>query len=145
MRHPKLSLFTIYVVAVLSGARSFAAIAQWVRAFTQSELERLRCRRDPRSRRYMPPCALTIRRFLHSNDAAAVDTAVGAWLQVLDQGDRGAVAIDGKTIRGARRKDGRQVYLLSAVAQSMGTTVAQVEVGQYPGDCNFSKNVLCFA
>jgi hypothetical protein len=128
MRHPKLSLLTICVVAVLSGARSFTAIAQWAQACTQSELERLRCRRDPRSRRYMPPSEPTIRRFLQSIDAAAVDTAVGAWLQGLLQGDRGAVAIDGKTIRGARRKDGRQVHLLSAVAQSTGMTVAQVEV-----------------
>lgn len=128
VRHHKLSLLTVCVVAVLSGARSFEAIAQWVRECTQAELSRLRCRRDPRSRRYVPPSEPTIRRFLQSIDAGAVDTAIGAWLQGLHVGDRGAVAIDGKTVRGARRKDGHQVHLLSAVAQSTGTTLGQREV-----------------
>lgn len=128
IRHCKLSLLVICVVAVLSGARSFEAIAQWARECTQSELERMRCRRERRSRRYVPPSEPTIRRFLQSIDAAAVDVAVGTWLQGLYRGDRGAVAIDGKTVRGARRKDGSRVHLLSAVAQSTGATMAQVEV-----------------
>jgi hypothetical protein len=36
--------------------------------------------------------------------------------------------VDGKAVRGARRPDGPQVYLLSAVLHSSGVTIAQVEV-----------------
>ena len=142
VRHNKLSLLTICVVAVLSGARSFEAIAQWARECTQSELERMWCRRNPKSRRYTAPSEPTIRRFLQSIDAAAVDAAIGAWLQGLHHGDHGAIAIDGKTIRGARRKDRTQVHLLSAVAQSTGTTMAQVDVGSKTNEIPEASKLL---
>jgi len=128
VRHHKLSLLSICIVAVLSGQRSFEGIAQWAQECTQSELARLGCRRHPRSRRYMAPSEPTIRRFLQSIDAAAVDAAIGAWVYSLHASDHGGIAIDGKTLRGARRKDGTRVHLLSAVTQSSGMTVAQTEV-----------------
>lgn len=129
MRHHKLSLLSICVVAVLSGARSYEAIAQWARECTQGELGRLGCRRHPRSRRYTAPSEPTIRRFLQATDVEVVDAAVGGWVAGLHAGDGQAIALDGKTVRGARRKDGSQVHLLSAVVQSTGVTVAQTEVG----------------
>jgi hypothetical protein len=129
VRHHKLSLLSICVVAVLSGARSFEAMAQWARECTQAELARLGCRRHPRNRRYVAPSEPTIRRFLQSIDVEAVDTAIGAWVHSLYASDQNGIAIDGKTLRGARRKDGTLVHLLSAVLQSSGVTVAQTEVG----------------
>ena len=45
----------------------------------------------------------------------AVDEAVGSWLTALSLRNADAVAIDGKTLRGARRKDHSQVHLLSLV------------------------------
>ena len=39
-----------------------------------------------------------------------------------------ALAIDGKTLKGAVRDDGTQVHLLSAFLQNQGVTVAQCEV-----------------
>ena len=38
------------------------------------------------------------------------------------------IAVDGKTLRGARRADGRQVHLLSALDTSTGIVLAQVTV-----------------
>jgi hypothetical protein len=41
---------------------------------------------------------------------------------------RKVIAIDGKTLRGARRSDGSQVHLLSALDTSTGIVLAQVTV-----------------
>jgi Transposase DDE domain len=43
-------------------------------------------------------------------------------------GDRGAIAVDGKTLRGAVGDDGRQVHLLAALAHGSGTVLAQCRV-----------------
>jgi len=128
VRHSKLSLLAISVAAVLSGARSLEAIAQWARECTQGELHRLGCWRKQRTGRMAPPSEPTLRRFLQRIDAEAVDHHVSQWLLGLALRDGEAVALDGKTLRGAHRKDGTQVHLLSAVVQSSGMTIAQQEV-----------------
>jgi hypothetical protein len=128
IRYSKTTMLAISVVAVLSGARSLEAIAQWARQCTQSELRRLGCRRNQRTGRLEAPSEPALRRFLQSVDAESVDKVVGQWLANLRLRDEDAVAIDGKTARGARRKDETQVHLLSAVLQSSGITIAQVEV-----------------
>jgi hypothetical protein len=128
IRHSKTTLLAISVVAVLSGARSLEAIAQWGRQCTQSELRRLGCRRNPRNGKLEAPSEPTLRRFLQSIDAECVDRVVGQWLAGLRLEAEDAIAIDGKTVRGARRADRTQVHLLSAVLQSSGITIAQVEV-----------------
>jgi hypothetical protein len=59
-----------------------------------------------------------------------VDRALADWLRRLGgQSGPGAVAIDGKTLRGARRHDGGQVHLLSAVLHGTGLTLGQCAVG----------------
>ncbi len=40
------------------------------------------------------------------------------------------VAVDGKTLRGARRENGTKVQLLSAFLHQQGATVAQIEIDQ---------------
>jgi hypothetical protein len=128
LRHRKLNLLAIAVVATLCGARSLEAMAQWARQCSQAEMERLRCRRSPGTGRFEAPSEPTLRRFLQRIDAAAVDALVGPWLTRLSLRPGAAVALDGKTLRGARRKDHSQVHLLSLVVQSSGITLAQREV-----------------
>jgi hypothetical protein len=127
-RHGKTSILAIVVAAFLSGAKGYAAIAQWAKECTQSELERLGCRRHPRTGRYVPPSEPTVRRFLQQFDAQTFDLQIGQWLSRLGPRDSRAVAFDGKTLKGARRRDGSQVHLLSAVDHATGVTIAQREV-----------------
>jgi len=128
VRHWKMSLLTIAVAAVVCGARSFEAIAQWARQCTQAELRRLRCRRNPHTARLEAPSEPTLRRFLQRIDAEAVDEVIGPWLAGLCLREADGVALDGKTLRGARRTDQSRVHLLSLVVQSSGITIAQREV-----------------
>lgn len=142
IRHRKGPVLAISVAAVLCGARSLAAIAQWARQCTQAELERIGCRRNPRTGKREPPSEPTIRRFLQSVDAEAVDATISRWLVGLATQDGDALAVDGKTARGARRKDGTQVHLLSLVVQGSGITVAQCEVDSKTNEVPAARELL---
>ncbi len=142
IRHRKKSLLAISVAAVVSGACSFEAMAQWARQCTQAELRRLRCRRNPHSKRMEAPSEPTLRRFLQRIDAEAVDAAISPWLVRLSLREADAVALDGKTLRGARRTDQSQVHLLSLVVQSSGITIAQREVGSKTNEIPIAPQLL---
>jgi hypothetical protein len=96
-------------------------------------------RRDPRTGRWVwaVPTETTIRRTLARVDPEALAAAIGAWLADRDQPDqrRRAVAVDGKTLRGARRAaDGRQVHLLAAMDHATRVVLAQRRVDGAPGE-----------
>jgi hypothetical protein len=126
-RHRLPTVLCIAIAAVLAGSRGFTAIAEWAAQLTQAQLKRLRARYNPRTERFEPPSEPTVRRVLQSVDAAAVDAALSGWLLGLADPDD-ALAVDGKTLRGAVRADGSQVHLLGAFLQAQGATVAQREI-----------------
>jgi hypothetical protein len=78
-----------------------------------------------------------VRRILQRIDADTLDTAVGSWLAGRERGAGQAendscrplpsLAVDGKTVRGARRSDATQVQLLAAMTGT-GLVTAQREV-----------------
>ncbi len=123
-RHRIISIMAIAICAVLCGARSYAAIAQWAQHRTKKQLERLWY--DEKRECYIPPSEPTIRRVLQSIDAETVDQAIYGWLSRLYSGS--AVAFDGKTLKGARDDNGNQVHLLSAIIHQEGITIAQKQV-----------------
>ena len=123
--------------AVLAGARSVAAIAEWAADAPQPVRAALGTRRDPRTGHWVwaVPSETTIRRTLARLDAEALAAAIGAWLADRDRPDRRrrAVAVDGKTLRGAKR-DGRQVHLLAAMDHTTRAVLAQRQVDGAPGE-----------
>ena len=123
IRHRQAVVLTVAICACLGGARSFVAIGEWAAALPQEALQRLGCRWHPERRCYVPPSEPTLRRTLQAVDVDQVDRALGAWLQQLAPGS--AVAVDGKTLRGAVGSDGRQVHLLSALVHKEGVVIAQ--------------------
>jgi hypothetical protein len=130
IRHDQTSILAVAICAVLCGACSYVAMAEWAGRCSQNMLKRLGCRRKGRSGLYAPPSEPTIRRVLQGIDAQAVDRALTGWLLGLAGGASRAVAIDGKTLRGARRASGGQVHLLGAVLHGAGVTLGQCEVAE---------------
>jgi len=128
IRHDQTAILALAICAVLSGARSFLAMAQWAQRCEQNHLRRLGFRRNARSGRYQPPSEPTIRRVLSGIDAQQVDEALTGWVRSLGLSCPGAIALDGKTLRGARGPAGQAVHLLSAVLHGQGLVVAQREV-----------------
>jgi predicted transposase YbfD/YdcC len=126
IRYPLVPVLAISVCAMLAGARSYAAIAEWA----ADAPPRLRARLG------LPgpvPDLVTIWRVLTSVDPAALDAAVGAWVSAQlafrrPPGQRVVVAVDGKTVRGARSRDGTAPHLLACLDHGTGVVLAQVAV-----------------
>jgi hypothetical protein len=127
VRHPVVAIVALAVCACLTGARSCEAIAQWARELSRDALWRLGCRRP------QPPSEPTFRRVLQRLDADALDAQVGAWLARQTPLAGKAVALDGKTLRGAHDGAAPAPQLLSAVLHGEGLVLAQQAV---PADSN---------
>jgi hypothetical protein len=127
---------------VVAGARSMAAIVEWAADAPQVVRSALGARRDALTGRLLVPAESTIRGTLGRIDNQALAAVVGAWLRDRDQRERQqrhdrrrAVAVDGKTLRGAKRPpDGRQVHLLAAMDHATRAVLAQREVDGAPGE-----------
>jgi predicted transposase YbfD/YdcC len=147
--HPVAVVLTLCAAAVLAGMRSFTAIAGWVADVPTELLAQLHNRTPGCPSRTTFPSKTTLWRVLTGADATAVDAAVGAWLSAqatarqttTDHGAQGeqrsepaesalvAVAVDGKTVRGAIDSQGNQVHLLAAATHGEQLVLGQVEVG----------------
>jgi predicted transposase YbfD/YdcC len=139
-RHPLVAILAMAAAAVLAGARSFAAIAEWAADAPQPIRAALGARHHAPGH-FTVPAEATIRRTLARLDADALAGAVGAWLADRERpgpavGRRRAVAVDGKTLRGARTQtangDGRPVHLLAAMDHASRAVLAQRQVGGAP-------------
>jgi len=114
-RHSLQSVLLLALGAVLAGARSYAAIADWAAVADQAVAV---CGH--------PPHASTIRRLLSRLDAAALEAALTCWVLARRRAAAGfqatgggtlaelrpVLAVDGKTLRGARSGEGRQTKLV---------------------------------
>ncbi|MFJ2719794.1 ISAs1 family transposase [Streptomyces sp. NPDC087437] len=134
-RHSLVFVLALAACAVLAGAKSLIAIAEWVADASPHLLVRLGgvCREPDTGP--IAPAEATVRRVLQRVDGDALDAAIGSWLADRDRSadrDRAdtaapALAVDGKTVRGAVRADGTQAHLLSAMS-GRGLVLAQHEV-----------------
>jgi DDE_Tnp_1-associated len=130
-RHSLQSILLLAVGAVLAGARSYAAIAQWARCAEQAVAV---CGPAPH--------ATTFGRVLAVVDPAALQRALTGWVmtgraarrrQHADQArargeNRAVLAVDGKTLRGARDQDGEQTKLVAVLDHGEQLALSQVRV-----------------
>jgi predicted transposase YbfD/YdcC len=127
-RHPLQSVLYLALGAVLAGADSWAAIADWA-AVTDHDVAGGRS-----------PHASTFRRLLGRVEATAVEAALTGW--VLGRRDTAAaeaaggplaerrtvLAADGKTLRGAHQPDGSQSKLFGLYDHAHSLVLAQTPV-----------------
>ena len=74
------------------------------------------------------PSAATFPRVLTRVDADVLDAVLGAWT-VAAAGElvhEAAIAVDGKSARGARRPDGARVHLFAAITHGTAIPLGQV-------------------
>jgi hypothetical protein len=132
VRYRLASLLAVAVCAVLAGASTFAAIADW--AADLYPPARLRLGLAGRI-----PAASTVWRFLVRLDAAVLQAVLTGWLRarlpaapaapaVSGRADWVVIAVDGKVLRAARLPEGRHVHLLSAYDTATGIVLAQVTI-----------------
>ena len=152
--YPLACLIAIAVCAfTAAGNDRFTAVGQWIGRASQADLARLRAPWDPMAGRYRAPDEKTIRVVLDRLDPRALARALlgpgpgrpppgrppsaavrgyrarhaAEQAKSLARGRLRAVAVDGKTSRGARRTGGTRVHLLG-VAEHGGRLLDHLEV-----------------
>jgi hypothetical protein len=123
VRHQIQSIMATALCAVLAGARSITAIAEWAAEQSPQTL------RQMGSKYGRPPSERTYRRTFAIVDVQEIDRRTGRWMAERQRSlAAAAVALDGKTVRGSGDGDKGAVHLLSAIVHGSGTVVAQIVV-----------------
>jgi predicted transposase YbfD/YdcC len=122
IRHELPGIVAAALAAVAAGARSFAAIGQWAEELTAAQLAGLGLSRGT------APDASTFRKVLGRLDADALDELTGAylWTRTRAAGGRRVIAVDGKTVRGARTASAPAPHLVSALDHATGSVLGQL-------------------
>jgi len=141
-RHGQASTLTICALGTLCGARGTRAIADFAAYLNQTQLRLLRAYRNPKTGRYEPPSEPTIRRILKRVPAAECDAAVMEWMKEHDPHPPRQLAVDGKTVKGSRRADGRPVHLVAAVSPDSLRLVAQRPVEEKSNEITALRPML---
>ncbi len=147
IRHRAAVVLAFAVAAVLAGADSVTAVSEWAADAPPGVLEALGSRWDRWQRRRVPPSAARFRRVLARLDAEAVAAAFGGWLRQQVTGgliDAGAlvIALDGKTLRGARVGHDKAPQLLAAMICGARAVIAQRDIGQKTNEITQVKPLL---
>ena len=137
-RHSFISILAISVCAILSGARSYEAIAEWAKKLSLAERKKFRCRLPE------PPSESCIRKTLQRIDSLELDTLLYSWLSKQSGFEAlgAAIAIDGKTVRGSHDGDRKAIHLLSAFLHEQAVTIGQVSVDEKTNEIPALKNLL---
>ena len=125
LRHFQPFVLACAAVAMMLGAGGYQAFEDVCGKFTQRQLKALGCRFHRKKQRYLPPSDSTFFRVLNRLDPAAFDLLIGRWLAEQEISVLECLAVDGKTLRGSGRTDGKPLQLLSAVSHRLRLTVAQ--------------------
>lgn len=139
-RYELTSLLLLACVAMMCGASSEQAIADWGENYGSRWLRRLGINRA------RGPSQATIHRVLKGIDCAQLEAALSRWsqavLRVLGGAGLQGLALDGKTLRGAKRQGAQDVHLLSLYAQQLGVVVKQVAVRDHHNELSQQEDLL---
>ena len=124
-RHPLSAIFALACCAMLCGARSYSAIAEWGRNYGAQIAQAL-------GFTHATPCAATLHMIFRQVHRDEFEAYLGAWansvvgsLPTAPETPAVAVALDGKTLRGSKKQGAPGMHLLSALAHHVGVTLAQ--------------------
>lgn len=136
-RHPLVAVLATACAAMLCGARGYSAIADWGRDYATAHpalAAALGFTHQPL------PCAATYFHILRRLDREQFEAVLGAWAETVLaasaptaadgrwEARAEGVALDGKTLRGSRKRGAPGVHLLSAVSHRLGLTLGQAGV-----------------
>ena len=140
-RHSLRAILALGIVATLSGAKSYAAIAEYGRSHDQ--------RRESLGFTHSKtPCAATFYNVFTKLDAEALTTKLthSATLAFESfrpcEGSLTGVAIDGKTLRKSNRRGAKRAHLLSVVSHDLGITLCQKALSEKDHEIPASRAIL---
>ena len=119
---PLVGILQVAVAAMLCGARSLYAVAQWGRERVADDPAALAPLGLPPGR---SPAVATLHRVFKALDAAAFERALGEWLAASGVAPDDALALDGKTLRGIHGDAVPGAHLVAAFAHRAGAVLGQ--------------------
>ena len=141
-RHPLPAIFALACCAMLCGARSYSAIADWGRNYGARIAQAL-------GFTHATPCAATLHTIFRHVNRDAFEAHLGAWadsvvgsLPAAPEMPGPAVALDGKTLRGSKKQGAPGTHLLSALAHQVGVTLAQHAVDDKTNEITVVETIL---
>ena len=136
------AMLATVVCGILTGARGYTAIAEWIHHQEVQVWHWLGFTRKP-------PCPNTFRDLLMSLDPDALEAVLRDWAEHLigeRPPDIQAVSIDGKTLCSTLTSHARSVHLLSVLDQRTGFVLSQQEVGsktnEHKGALQLLKTII---
>ena len=142
LRHLQPFVLACATMAMLMGAGSYKGFEDVCGKFTQRQLRALGCRINPKTGRYAPPSDTTFFWNLNGVDAAQFDLLVGQWMMEQEISVVECLAVDGKTLRGSGRSDGKALQLLSAVSHRLRLSLAQEPIEEKSNEIPAIKPLL---
>jgi len=139
VRYPLAGVLALAVTATVAGCRSFAAIGQWA---TETAADKLASFGLDSGH---APDESTLRKLFARIDADALDRALGMWMwtRTVTVDRRRVIALDGKTVRGARtRPDGKAPHLVAAFDHGAGVVLGQVAVDAKSNEIPAARTLL---
>jgi predicted transposase YbfD/YdcC len=118
-RHPLPAVLALATAAMLCGARSLYAIAQWGRLQPPAVVRALGFTRE------RTPAVFTLHEVFSQLDGAAFEAALRTWVREYFGDRREAIAIDGKALRGIHGEALPGADLVAAYAREAGLVLAQ--------------------
>jgi predicted transposase YbfD/YdcC len=122
-RHPLKAILGMAAAAMLCGARSYTAIADWGRNYGYPLTSALGFTHRK------TPCASTLHTIFSKIDKLLFESSLARWAEsVLGQEADSSIeaeAIDGKSLRGSQKQGARAAHLLSCVSHRLGLTLNQ--------------------
>lgn len=139
--YPLAAVLTLVATAMLCGARSLAAIAEWGLNYNHLVPALGLTRKTRDGSRHRTPCTSELHTVLAALPATVFEAALTRW--ILTQGvtdlDQRLVAIDGKALRGSQGHQLPGVHLLAAYCREAQAVIAQLAVS---GKTNEHKTAL---
>lgn len=130
-------LLTCLVAALLSNCESSEAVSQW--CYDHQEL----LRTCFGARMFLTPSGSLYRWLLPQMDAQAVEQVIGTWVQAtLQAAPDEPLALDGKTVRGARTAEHPAPHLLSFCTHHSQETLLQVRVSEKTNEIPVAQKTL---
>ena len=140
-RHPLPAILALGIVATLSGAKSYAAIAEYGRSHDQ-------LRESLGFTHAKTPCAATLHNVFRVLDAEVLTAKLTHWATLAFEsfrpceGSLTGVAIDGKTLRASNRRGAERAHLLSVVSHELGITLCQKALSEKEHEIPASRAIL---
>ena len=139
LRHRLSAMLASVVCAVLCGARSYAAIVQWLHLQPVSTWHKLGFTRTP-------PKSTCFEMLLPRLAAEVLEEVLSRWiqdgLQISLEDELQAVSIDGKTLRGTLSDHQAAVHLLAALDHKLGCVLSQTPVDEKTNEAKTALELL---